>query len=134
MIDKTVEDTAAVVSGIRDGAAVMIGGFGRSGQPVELIDAHQAHRQVVARAPLDTFSFKSCVLRRGGVSQCSEDRAASRSVWMIGQRVERVRERGVGRDHPCELQRGLAVSAAASLGGLCCRHDYRDGIAPRTDW
>ncbi|MEU1474064.1 3-oxoacid CoA-transferase subunit A [Streptomyces sp. NPDC005760] len=43
MIDKTVEDTAAAVSGIRDGATVMIGGFGRAGQPVELIDALIAH-------------------------------------------------------------------------------------------
>ncbi|MEU0675592.1 3-oxoacid CoA-transferase subunit A [Streptomyces sp. NPDC006172] len=43
MIDKTVEDSAAAVSGIRDGATVMIGGFGRAGQPVELIDALIAH-------------------------------------------------------------------------------------------
>ncbi|MEU2424846.1 3-oxoacid CoA-transferase subunit A [Streptomyces sp. NPDC007851] len=43
MIDKTVEDTAAAVSGIRNGATVMIGGFGRAGQPVELIDALIAH-------------------------------------------------------------------------------------------
>ncbi|MFF7982696.1 3-oxoacid CoA-transferase subunit A [Streptomyces sp. NPDC007901] len=43
MIDKTVEDTAAAVSGIRHGATVMIGGFGRAGQPVELIDALIAH-------------------------------------------------------------------------------------------
>ncbi|MET8211765.1 3-oxoacid CoA-transferase subunit A [Streptomyces sp. NPDC005373] len=43
MIDKTVEDTAAAVSGIRDGATVMIGGFGRAGQPVELIDALISH-------------------------------------------------------------------------------------------
>ncbi|MFE3030864.1 3-oxoacid CoA-transferase subunit A [Streptomyces canus] len=43
MIDKTVEDTAAAVSGIRDGATVMIGGFGRAGHPVELIDALIAH-------------------------------------------------------------------------------------------
>lgn len=43
MIDKTVEDTEAAVSGIRDGATVMIGGFGRAGQPVELIDALIAH-------------------------------------------------------------------------------------------
>ena len=27
------------VAGIRDGATVMIGGFGAAGQPVELIDA-----------------------------------------------------------------------------------------------
>lgn len=43
MIDKTVSDVAAAVSGVRDGATVMIGGFGRAGQPVELIDALIAH-------------------------------------------------------------------------------------------
>src|SRR3954466_1447875 len=39
MIDKTVPDVASAVAGIPDGATVMIGGFGRAGQPVELIDA-----------------------------------------------------------------------------------------------
>lgn len=39
MIDKTVPDAAAAVAGIADGSTVMIGGFGRAGQPVELIDA-----------------------------------------------------------------------------------------------
>lgn len=39
MIDKTVVDVAAAVAEISDGATVMIGGFGRAGQPVELIDA-----------------------------------------------------------------------------------------------
>jgi 3-oxoadipate CoA-transferase alpha subunit len=39
MIDRTVPDTAAAVGGIPDGATVMIGGFGRAGEPVELIDA-----------------------------------------------------------------------------------------------
>ncbi|GAA3756628.1 3-oxoacid CoA-transferase subunit A [Microbacterium kribbense] len=39
MIDKTVPDVEAAVAGISDGATVMIGGFGRAGQPVELIDA-----------------------------------------------------------------------------------------------
>ncbi|MFJ4164490.1 3-oxoacid CoA-transferase subunit A [Microbacterium sp. NPDC089698] len=39
MIDKTAPDAAAAVAGIPDGATVMIGGFGRAGQPVELIDA-----------------------------------------------------------------------------------------------
>ncbi|MFN3707444.1 3-oxoacid CoA-transferase subunit A [Microcella sp.] len=39
MIDKTVPDVSAAVDGIRDGATVMVGGFGRAGQPVELIDA-----------------------------------------------------------------------------------------------
>ena len=44
MIDKTVADAAAAVAGIPDGATVMIGGFGRAGQPVELIDALIASR------------------------------------------------------------------------------------------
>lgn len=39
MIDKTVPDAAAAVAGIADGSTIMIGGFGRAGQPVELIDA-----------------------------------------------------------------------------------------------
>ena len=39
MIDKTVGTVADAVGGIRDGATIMIGGFGRAGQPVELIDA-----------------------------------------------------------------------------------------------
>lgn len=39
MIDKTAADAAAAVEHIADGATIMIGGFGRAGQPVELIDA-----------------------------------------------------------------------------------------------
>jgi 3-oxoadipate CoA-transferase alpha subunit len=39
VIDKVRADAAAAVSGIEDGSTVMISGFGRAGQPVELIDA-----------------------------------------------------------------------------------------------
>jgi 3-oxoadipate CoA-transferase alpha subunit len=39
VIDKTVASVEEAVAGIRDGATIMIGGFGRAGQPVELIDA-----------------------------------------------------------------------------------------------
>lgn len=39
MIDKTVASVEDAVAGIPDGATIMIGGFGRAGQPVELIDA-----------------------------------------------------------------------------------------------
>jgi 3-oxoadipate CoA-transferase alpha subunit len=39
VIDKVRSDAAAAVAGIEDGATVMISGFGRAGQPVELIDA-----------------------------------------------------------------------------------------------
>ena len=43
MIDKTVATPADAIAGIADGATVMIGGFGRAGQPVELIDALIEH-------------------------------------------------------------------------------------------
>jgi 3-oxoadipate CoA-transferase, alpha subunit len=39
MIDKVVHSLAMAVDGIRDGATVMIGGFGGAGMPSELIDA-----------------------------------------------------------------------------------------------
>lgn len=39
MINKIVPSVEAAVAGIHDGSTVMIGGFGRAGQPVELIDA-----------------------------------------------------------------------------------------------
>ncbi|RYD49274.1 MAG: 3-oxoacid CoA-transferase subunit A [Sphingomonadales bacterium] len=39
MIDKAVASSAKAVADIADGAAVMIGGFGTAGMPVELIDA-----------------------------------------------------------------------------------------------
>ncbi len=38
-MDKTVGSTAEAVSEIGDGATVMIGGFGGSGAPIELIHA-----------------------------------------------------------------------------------------------
>ena len=38
-MDKTLPDLASAVAGIRDGMSVMIGGFGGSGAPIELIHA-----------------------------------------------------------------------------------------------
>ena len=39
MISKVIDGLEQAVSDVADGAVVMIGGFGRAGQPVELIDA-----------------------------------------------------------------------------------------------
>ena len=47
MIDKIVESTAAAVADVKDGATVMIGGFGTAGMPSELIDA------LIAQGPKD---------------------------------------------------------------------------------
>lgn len=43
MIDKIVPDLASAMENIADGSTIMIGGFGRAGQPVELIDALIEH-------------------------------------------------------------------------------------------
>ncbi|MGE4430416.1 MAG: 3-oxoacid CoA-transferase subunit A [Sphingobium sp.] len=43
MIDKQVASAEAAVADIRDGASVMIGGFGTAGMPDQLIDALIAH-------------------------------------------------------------------------------------------
>ncbi|GAA5148359.1 3-oxoacid CoA-transferase subunit A [Microbacterium pseudoresistens] len=43
MIDKSVADARTALGDIRDGSTILIGGFGRAGQPVELIDALIAH-------------------------------------------------------------------------------------------
>ena len=49
MIDKIVESTAAALADVRDGATVMIGGFGTAGLPDELIAAllDQGARELV---------------------------------------------------------------------------------------
>ena len=39
MINKIVPSVQAAVQGIKDGATVLIGGFGGAGQPLALIDA-----------------------------------------------------------------------------------------------
>jgi len=39
MIDKVFESAAAALRDVKDGATVMIGGFGTAGQPAELVDA-----------------------------------------------------------------------------------------------
>src|SRR5262245_25115098 len=43
MIDKVFESALAALGDVKDGATVMIGGFGTAGQPAELIDALIAH-------------------------------------------------------------------------------------------
>ena len=42
MIDKIVPDVEAAVAGVRDGATVMVGGFGMAGMPSALIDGLMA--------------------------------------------------------------------------------------------
>ncbi|MDE1553916.1 MULTISPECIES: 3-oxoacid CoA-transferase subunit A [Comamonas] len=43
MINKITDTIAEALSGIQDGATILIGGFGTSGNPVELIDGLIAH-------------------------------------------------------------------------------------------
>ena len=59
MIDKIVATVEDAVAGVEDGATVMIGGFGRAGQPVELIDALIAGASTCSSTPSRPISRSS---------------------------------------------------------------------------
>ncbi|MEZ7153950.1 RecQ family zinc-binding domain-containing protein [Streptomyces sp. MAD19A] len=90
---------------------------------------HEGHVQRLVGSPPGGFPVKSCVLRLGSVSQCGEDRAASRSDWCHGLRADEVRERGVGRDHSCELPCGWWCWRRLCLVGYVA--DMTTGTASR---
>jgi len=55
MIDKIVASTADAVAGVRDGATVMIGGFGTAGLPNELVAALLAQAPRSAITPVGLY-------------------------------------------------------------------------------
>ena len=59
MLDKRVPSLAAAVDGVRDGATVLIGGFGNSGVPVELTHA------LLEQGDADMYANKRRLAERG---------------------------------------------------------------------
>ena len=68
-MDKTVADVAAAIAGIHDGAVVMIGGFGGSGIPVELIHA------LIDQGPRKSSHRDQQQCRQWPCQHCRDDRA-----------------------------------------------------------
>src|SRR5213595_958267 len=116
MIDKLCESPAAALAGLRDGATVMIGGFGGAGQPGELIDAliEQGARDlvVVNNNAGNGETGLAALLKTGRVRKiiCSFPRQADSQVFDSlyragkielelvpqGTLVERIRAAGAG--------------------------------------
>jgi 3-oxoadipate CoA-transferase alpha subunit len=87
MLDKRVPSLSAAIAGIKDGAVVLIGGFGASGIPVELIDALIDHSAkdltVVTNNAGAGHTDIAKLLATGNVSKivCSYPRSAGSVVF-----------------------------------------------------
>ncbi|MCH8504250.1 MAG: 3-oxoacid CoA-transferase subunit A [Ectothiorhodospiraceae bacterium] len=94
MIDKTIDSFSEAVNDIRDGDTVMIGGFGSSGIPLELIEAlrlHGARELVIVSNNAGVAEEGIASLLRDRLVRkivCSFPRSAG-SIWF-----ERLGERG----------------------------------------
>jgi 3-oxoadipate CoA-transferase alpha subunit len=91
-MDKTVPDPAAAVAGVEDGMIVMIGGFGGSGAPIELIHAlidrhvetgHPTDLTVVNNNTGNGHVGLAALIERGTVRKmvCSFPRSADPKVF-----------------------------------------------------
>lgn len=86
-MDKSVSSLAAAVAGIDDGATVMIGGFGGSGAPIELIhaliDAGPKHLTVVNNNAGNGHVGLAALIEQGQVDKliCSFPRSADPKVF-----------------------------------------------------
>jgi len=116
VISKVVDSPAAAVAGIRDGATVMIGGFGTAGMPATLIDAliaqGAAGLTVVCNNAGNGDTGLAALLKAGRVRKmiCSFPRQADSYVFDAlyragrielevvpqGTLVERIRAAGAG--------------------------------------
>lgn len=87
MIDKRYESAAAAVADIRDGATLMIGGFGEAGSPIELIhaliDAGPRGLTVISNNTGSGRVGLAALIARGQVARmiCSYPRSANSMVF-----------------------------------------------------
>ncbi|MBL8482061.1 MAG: 3-oxoacid CoA-transferase subunit A [Rhodocyclaceae bacterium] len=120
MINKIVPGLAQAVSGIFDGATVMIGGFGTAGQPAELIDAliDQGAREltIVNNNAGNGETGLAALLKAGRVRKmiCSFPRQADSQVFDALYRAGRVELELVPQGNlAARIQ-----AAGAGLGGI----------------
>jgi acyl CoA:acetate/3-ketoacid CoA transferase alpha subunit len=132
MIDKIVQTTAEALAGIRDGATVLLGGFGSIGQPNALIDGlieqGASDLTIVANNAGTGHTGLARLLELGRVRKiiCSYPRSANSVVFEEvyragklelelvpqGTMAERLRAAGAGipgdrgRHHACHRQGG----------------------------
>lgn len=131
MIDKCVADPACALQGVRDGATVMIGGFGGAGQPAELIDAliEQGAREltIVNNNAGNGETGLAALLEAGRVRRiiCSFPRQADSQVFDGLYRAGRIELELVPQGNLAERIR----AAGAGIGGFFTPTGYGTELA-----
>ena len=131
MVDKISSDVHAAVAAVKDGATVMIGGFGGAGQPEELIDAliEQGAREliIVSNNAGNGDTGLAALLKAGRARKviCSFPRQADSQVFDGLYRARRIELELVPQGTLAERIR----AAGAGLGGFFTPTGYGTGLA-----
>jgi len=131
MIDKIVTSVSAALAGVRDGATVMIGGFGGAGQPAELIDGliAQGARDltVVNNNAGNGETGLAALLKAGRVRKivCSFPRQADSQVFDALYRAGKIELELVPQGNLAERIR----AAGAGIGGFYTPTGYGTELA-----
>jgi len=119
MIDKTVQTTTQALEGVKDGATVLVGGFGGAGQPMELIHAliDQGAREltVVANNAGNGETGLAALLAAGRVRKliCSFPRSADSQVFDGLYRAGRIELELVPQGNLAERMRAAGAGIGA---------------------
>ena len=131
MINKITDTVAQALSGIQDGATVLIGGFGTSGNPVELIDGLIAHGArdltIVNNNAGNGDSGLAALLKSGQVRKiiCSFPRQVDSWVFNELYRSGKIELELVPQGNLAERMR----AAGAGIGAFFCPTAYGTELA-----
>ena len=131
MINKITDTIAEALSGIQDGATVLIGGFGTSGNPVELIDGLIAHGArdltIVNNNAGNGDSGLAALLKSGQVRKiiCSFPRQVDSWVFDDLYRSGKIELELVPQGNLAERMR----AAGAGIGAFFCPTAYGTELA-----
>jgi 3-oxoadipate CoA-transferase alpha subunit len=119
MIDKTVQTTMDAMAGVKDGATVLVGGFGGAGQPMELIHAlieqGATDLTVVANNAGNGETGLAALLAAGRVRKliCSFPRSADSQVFDALYRAGRIELELVPQGNLAERMRAAGAGVGA---------------------
>src|SRR6058998_571700 len=131
MTDKVCDSPAAALAGLRDGATVVIGGFGGAGQPAELIDAlieHGARELVIVNNNAGNGETGLAgLLKAGRVRKiiCSFPRQVDSQVFDALYRADKIELELVPQGNLAERIR----AAGAGIGGFFTPTGYGTELA-----
>jgi len=119
MIDKTVQTPTDALAGVKDGATVLVGGFGGAGQPMELIHAlieqGATDLTVVANNAGNGETGLAALLAAGRVRKliCSFPRSADSQVFDALYRAGRIELELVPQGNLAERMRAAGAGVGA---------------------